>query len=335
MRVYVITGHSRPITDLTFNREGDLLFTAAKDRYSCLWLTSDPTKCLGTYEGHKGAVWCQAVSSDSTKYFTGSADFSAIMWDTETGKQIGYVETSSTVRGVALTNDDRQLVLNTEAQMGADSSVAMYDVREPNSWNTPEQKNGTPVWRSECKMFKLSKITCSTLTHSDPHIVTGHNDGEVCLWDIRTGDVAKQVKGHGSLVTNMKMHQREPMFITASKDHFARLFDATNLKVLKNYETERPVNAAAISPLYDHVLLGGGQEAKDVTTTGAGKGKFDSRFFFLIYEEEFIRVKGHFSPINALNFSPDGRMFVTGGEDSNIRLHEFDDSYLKNFASVQ
>ncbi len=44
--------------------------------------------------------------------------------------------------------------------------------------------------------------------------------------------------------------------------------------------TERPVNSAAISPLYDHVVLGGGQEAMEVTTTSSKAGKFDARLCF-------------------------------------------------------
>ena len=55
------------------------------------------------------------------------------------------------------------------------------------------------------------------------------------------------------------------------------LWDTETLELLKTYKTERPVNSAAVSPLYDHVVLGGGQEAMDVTTTSTKSGKFDAR----------------------------------------------------------
>lgn len=122
---------------------------------------------------------------------------------------------------------------------------------------------------------------------------------------------------------------KEGIFIiTASKDNTAKLFDAETLQLLKTYKTERPVNSAALSPILDHVVLGGGQDAMEVTTTSSRAGKFDSRFFHLVFEEEFGRVKGHFGPINSVAFHPDGKSYSSGGEDGYVRIHTFDSSYF-------
>ena len=48
----------------------------------------------------------------------------------------------------------------------------------------------------------------------------------------------------------------------------------------------------------------------DVTTTTTKAGKFDARFYHLVFEEEMGRVKGHFGPINSLAFHPDGKRYV-------------------------
>jgi len=76
-----------------------------------------------------------------------------------------------------------------------------------------------------------------------------------------------------------------------------------------------------------HVVLGGGQEAMDVTMTSTKIGKFDARFFSMIFEEEFGRVKGHFGPINSLAFHPDGQSYASGGEDGYVRINYFDQDY--------
>ncbi len=44
----------------------------------------------------------------------------------------------------------------------------------------------------------------------------------------------------------------------------------------------------------------------DVTTTASGAGKFETRFYNMVMENEFGRVKGHFGPVHTLAFSPDG-----------------------------
>ena len=51
----------------------------------------------------------------------------------------------------------------------------------------------------------------------------------------------------------------------------------------------------------------------DVTTTTTKAGKFDARFYHLVFEEEIGRVKGHFGPINSLKFHPNGKRFVLCG----------------------
>jgi translation initiation factor 3 subunit I len=139
----------------------------------------------------------------------------------------------------------------------------------------------------------------------------------------------KTSKQHADAVVDFQFSGDKTFFITASKDTTAKLFDAQTLQCKKTYKTERPVNAASIAPTREEVLLGGGQEAMNVTTTSTRAGKFECRFFHAIYEDEIGRVKGHFGPINTVAYHPAGLGFASGAEDGYVRLHDFDASYFE------
>ena len=67
MRPILMKGHERPLTFLKYNRDGDLLFSCAKDHTPTVWF-ADNGERLGTYRGHNGAVWSCDVSSMSSNF---------------------------------------------------------------------------------------------------------------------------------------------------------------------------------------------------------------------------------------------------------------------------
>jgi len=174
---------------------------------------------------------------------------------------------------------------------------------------------------------KGPKVTSLIWNGVDDLLVTGHDNGDIVQWDVKTHQKVKISSEHQKAISDLQLSSDRTMFISASKDTTAKLWDMDQLEYKKTYKTERPVNSASISPNKDHVVLGGGQEAMDVTTTSTKIGKFDARFFHLVFEEEFAKVKGHFGPINSLRFHPDGKSYASGGEDGYVRINYFDNDY--------
>ncbi|CAD6240415.1 unnamed protein product [Miscanthus lutarioriparius] len=149
--------------------------------------------------------------------------------------------------------------------------------------------------------------------------------------DLTTGQLLKESdkeSGHHKTISSLSKSSDWSHFITGSLDKSSKLWDTRTLTLIKTYVTERPVNAVDISPTHDTVVLGGGQDAMNVTMTDRRAGKFEAKFYHKILQEEIGGVKGHFGPINALAFNPDGRSFSSGGEDGYVRLHHFDSDYF-------
>lgn len=146
---------------------------------------------------------------------------------------------------------------------------------------------------------KRVQMTNIWWTYLNEHLMVSFDSGLVRLYNPETGDMVDEFRAHEKKINRLQFNREKTMFITSSSDFTSKLYDAVNLKHLKTYTTDRPVNDAVISETKDHILLGGGQEAMSVTTTSGKVGKFETRFFWLVYEEEFGTVKGHFGPINA------------------------------------
>jgi len=84
MKPILLKGHERALTKVKYNKDGDLIFAAARDASPSVWYSSDG-RWLGTYEGHNGAVTDLDITYDSSKLLTAAADFSTRIWNVETG----------------------------------------------------------------------------------------------------------------------------------------------------------------------------------------------------------------------------------------------------------
>ncbi|KAH9299278.1 hypothetical protein KI387_030960 [Taxus chinensis] len=321
MRPIVLKGHERPLTFLKYNRDGDLLFTCAKDHTPNVWYGHNGER-IGTYQGHNGAVWCCDVSRDSTRLITGSADQSVKLWNVEDGTQLFSFKFDSPARSVDFSEGDKLALITTDPFMELKSAIHVKRIEKDLSRQNSESGLTIPGTK-----FRINRAVWGPLNRT---IISAGEDAVVRLWDSETGQLLKESdpeKGHQKGITSLAKSADGSFFLTGASDKSAKLWDIRTLTLIKTYVTERPVNAVAISPIFDHVVLGGGQSASDVTTTDRRAGKFEAKFYHMILEEEIGGVKGHFGPINALAFNPDGRSFASGGEDGYVRVHHFDPDY--------
>lgn len=304
-----------------YNSDGDLLFSTSKDHVVNVWYSHNGER-LGTYNGHVGAIWTVSVNKDSTMLASGSADNTIKLWNVQTGACLKTWDFPTAVKRVSFSEDDTLLLGVTEKRMGYPGSIVVFPIENDltaNQVNEPSLTINTID----------SKVTVAGWSYLNKFILTGHENGTVSQYDTKSGERLITEPAHDGAITDLQTSIDGSYFITASKDKTAAILDATTLEVLKRYESDTPLNTAAITPTQDLVVLGGGQEARDVTTTGARQGKFEARFYHKIFEEEVGRVRGHFGPLNTIAVHPKGTGYASGGEDGYVRVHAFDEPYFK------
>lgn len=310
------------IQRLDFLAVDDVLTPSSRARWLCDCLQGER---IGTYDGHNGAVWSLDVTWNSEFLVTGSADQSVKLWNVETGEELHHWDHAGPVRTVAWAEGDKEFLTVTDPYAGKPAVIRIYEFT-----GDPETQPREPRLEiiSEKEMGARTKVTQAAWVKLNGVIVTSTESGALRTYDADTGEMLQEVRDHKNTVRSFALNREKTVILTASADNTARLYDVRDLNVcMKEYTTDRPINSCAISPIKDHVMLGGGQDAADVTVTDASSGKMDVRIMHSVFGVELARVKGHFGPVNSVDFHPSGYGFASGGEDGYIRLHMFDSDY--------
>ncbi|KAK4973568.1 hypothetical protein LTR42_005557 [Elasticomyces elasticus] len=329
-------GHSRPITHLSFssllppqNPSQPTLSNAATPQYHLISSSKDSHPILrqgstgdwiGTLISHKGAVWSCRLSSDSSLAATGSADFSAKVWDTFTGECLVTLPHGHIVRAVAFPpgNEDgvggggeRPMWLATG---GMEKKLLIFDLSRIVDGEAVEGKD-IPFYEIGAGVH-LGAIK-SIVWSRDPNILTTASDDKVLRWwDLRTREMIASYTLDAlpsSCELNSGLSPSDPLdavlSVAAGKNVY--FFDGAQPgKLLKGIKMPRDVASVAFN----------GEARKFVTgspsDTWVRVWDFDS-------ELEVETGRGHHGPVWTTAFSPDGKLYATGSEDGTVKLWKF------------
>lgn len=75
---------------------------------------------------------------------------------------------------------------------------------------------------------------------------------------LQTGKVKEEAQLHDKEIRDMQLYMDGTHMVTASVDKMVKLVDTQTLEVLKSFNTDRPANAAALSPIFDQVNFSSG-----------------------------------------------------------------------------
>jgi len=281
------SGHERPVVDLKFSdvtENGSYLISASKDGKPML-RKGETGDWIGTFEGHKGAVWGATLNKQATMAATGAADFSAKVWDALSGGELTTFSHKHIVKAVDFSKDSLQLLTASN-----EKKLRIFSIEKPDS--DPLIMEGLTGNPKKCLWFDYNVV------------LNGGEDKEISQWDVRTLSVTNKVK-LGSNIMDMEI-TCDGEVLTVAYGNTVAFYNALSLELTKQYELKAPVYAASLSPNKKFFVTGG----EDCFLR-----KFD-------YEtgNELECNKGHFGPVHCLQISPDGELYASGSEDGTLRL---------------
>lgn len=239
-----------------------------------------PELKLEILNGHSGGgVLSVAVSSDGKFALTGSEDWTALLWDLETGKQLRrFVGHEAVISAVAfskdgafvLTGDDDGTAFLWETATGRrlrgfKELVSGRFVGHAGRINFAEispdgkliatagEDRTARVWNAQTgkQLFELKhpgQVSSLAFSPDAGFLLTGGADESARLFSISTGVEIKSFGGHTGKITAVAYSPDGKSVLTGSVDRTVRVWDTETAAELKKMEFALPVVAAGFTP---------------------------------------------------------------------------------------
>eukprot|EP00899_Mesostigma_viride_P015430 jgi/Mesvir1/23889/Mv10677-RA.1 len=285
----VCHGHSRPIVDIAYSPvtpDGYFLISASKDGKPML-RNGETGDWIGTFEGHKGAVWAACLDPPAMRAATASADFSACVWDALGGSVLHTFEHKHIVRTVNFSSDGARIVTG-----GMEKLLRIYDLAKPEA--EPLVMSGASAG-----------IRIALFHDSDKLILSAESEQRnISIWDVRTMSVVRVLET-STPVTSMEV-SAQGQYITTADGGSVKFWDAKRFTLDREYKQSFNVESASLFPQINRFVMGGNDMWVRLMDFETG--------------EELECNKGHHGPVHCARFAPDGQSYSSGSEDGTIRI---------------
>ncbi|CAM9531368.1 unnamed protein product [Ascophyllum nodosum] len=296
----VCPGHSRPLAEVAYCPETpDGIFLISGCHAKTPMIRNGSTgDWIGTFMGHKGAVWGVALDDSGLLAATASADFSARLWDAVTGDQVHEFVHRHIVKSVHFKADRSKL-----ATAGHEGILRIYDVASPAS--APTEITVFPGGEATPKPMRV--VTKARWGHDQNTVLTGSADGFLRVFDVRSGEKVRKLQMAGP-VMDLEV-SRDRSIVTVAAGDAVYFFNTDDFSEVKRHAM--PINfrnegGASLHPGGDRFIAGG----SDLWV----------RVFDFETGAQMECLKGHHGPVRCLRYAPDGKTYATGSEDGTIRL---------------
>ncbi|XP_050298432.1 serine-threonine kinase receptor-associated protein [Anthonomus grandis grandis] len=282
------SGHTRPVVHLDFSdvtESSYFLISACKDGKPML-RQGDTGDWIGTFEGHKGAVWGVALNSEATRAASGAADFTGKVWDAISGEELHSFQHNHIVKSVDFSQDSALFATGSNEKL-----VRIFDLNKPEA--SPDIFSG-----------HTSGIRHVLFFRNDTHLVSCADDKTLRVWNRSTKEEVQKVTFPCN--PNSLEVSKDGSVLTVAYSNKVAFYDAESLNKIRECTIPSPVNSASLHP-DKSIFVAGGDDLKVY--------KYDYQT-----GTEIESFKGHFGPVHCIKFSPDGELYASGSEDGTLRL---------------
>ena len=261
-----------------------------------------PAQSRVLQEAHYDKVIATSYPKESSDVFaTASADGSVRVWDVNSYRVLSRGHCQVQITGEPICLDFTGEVLFSGWQ---DGKIRAHDA-----------ESGEELWAiAECHR---GGVTALAVSNNRKFLVSGGEEGEVRVWEIRTREMVVHLKQHTMRVTSLKLYDNDSHVISASRDRTMYLWDL-RAEARDKALLQRMGGLNAIDLLPDHIqLLSVGQEQ----CVGFWDLRESSPLAMVPAGEEQLCLAAYTPPEGQGNSA--FTVFATGGVDCVVRLWRY------------
>ena len=288
--------HKGPINVARYSSTGRYLLTGSSDRTVRLWNAST-AEHIKAYTEHRHHVSALDVSANNSRFVSGGADKSVLVWDVASGSVVrrfnGWVGEVNDVRFAGKEGDGDVVVVG-----GFDGVVRIYDLRAQGAWR--------PIMELKDAADAITSLSVST-----DRIYSGSVDGVVRCYDLRSGQLRSDT--FAAPVTSIYPSKMGTSTLIATLDSTVRLLDNRDGTLLQQYKghTHKQYRCKAVlTPDEDGVVVGDEQ--------GRLMG------WDMVSAEQVLvgkEAQAHGKQVLWVEYNPqDGREMVSAGADGVVKV---------------
>lgn len=338
--LYSMQGHTGPLVRARFAQGGRVFLTTSRDKTAILWERASGRK-LASFVGHSGPVLDADLSADGRSVITAGMDATVGLWDAATG-----------AHRFSLTDDTSAIQAITFAPQGGDFLTASQD-GDVRLWESAKALEPDTFTGQSGQVFGLD------FSADGSQLLTGSKDGTVILWDTASRRTLQTIRVSSGADTVKFTGDGAQALVAGAEGGAVQLFDLKSGTELMHLDVADKVRGVTFTRDGKYILAGtsdtvdiwdvhSGRRVRQISVPGGnlqvialapsggelatGSGQVQGvhvRLWDLASGHELLELADP-SPVNAVAFSPDGKLLITAGRDNEARLWDVKSGHLRD-----